>query len=210
MRFPLPFLVFLLVSSVSILAHAQGASAPAGWPRAMPLPPAFAASGTTTRSIVQHVPAPALSAEQIAKRFQIAGNEVYDRKTDLTWQRCDFGQSWDEANAWCRGVKKHGTVDALAEAAASAGAGWRMPTLDEMTSMLEVACGSQARDTAPVFAEIEHGAGLAYYLTSSPNGSGEGIMGQQCFGGSTLMPAGLGRKYVSVTRLVRTGAVATR
>ncbi len=208
MRLSLPFLVLLLVSSVSPLTHAQGASAPAGWPRAMPLAPSAAASGTT-QTVVQHIPAPALSAEQIAKRFQVAGNEVYDRKTDLTWQRCDFGQAWDEANGWCRGVKKHGTVEALAEAATAAGGGWRVPTLDEITTMLEVACGRQAKDTTPLFAEIEHGAGLVYYLTSSPNGSGEGVMAEQCFGGTMPMSAGLGRKYVSITRLVHSGAPTT-
>ncbi len=208
MRSCLSSLVVLLAASVPLIADAQSAVTPGGWPRSMPLPPTAASGATST--VIHQAPTPSLSAEEVAKRFQVAGNEVYDRKADLTWQRCDFGQTWDEANAWCHGVKRHGTVDALTEAAKSEAAGWRLPTLDELSSMMEVACRTQAKDTTPLFPEIERGAGMTYYLTSTPNGSGEGIMAQQCIGGSLLMPAGLGRKYTSVTHLVHSGAIATR
>jgi hypothetical protein len=150
-----------------------------------------------------------MTPEQIAKRFQIAGNEVYDRKTDLTWQRCDFGQTWDDANAWCRGVKKHGNVDALAEAARAAAPGWRLPTIDELTSMMETACRTQPKDVAPVFPELDRGSGTAYYLSATAGADGDHVLAQQCFGSMMMSPAGLGRKWVAVTRLVHSGPIAS-
>jgi hypothetical protein len=206
MRFPSLAIVFVLAVVASTAACAQASSTPAGWPRSMPAPAVGAAPGST-QTIVQQAPLAPIDAELLAKRFQVDGNEVYDRKTNLTWQRCDFGQSWDAANAWCSGVKKHATTDGLDEAARSGAPGWRLPTLDEISSLMEVACRPQPKDVPPVFAEIERGAATGYYLTSTPNGSGEGVMAEQCFGGSSAMPAGLGRKYVSITRLVHAGAM---
>jgi hypothetical protein len=200
-------LVSLLAAGATSMAVAQSASAPGGWPRSMPLPPAGAPG--TTRTVIQQAPTPGLDAEQVARRFQVAGDQVYDRKTDLTWQRCDFGQSWDESSGWCRGVKRHATADALGEAARSDAPGWRVPTIDELASMMEVACRGQAKDVPPVFAEIEHGAGMTYYLSSSPSGTPDGIMAQQCMG-SMAMSAGLGRRYTSITHLVHSGPMAGR
>jgi len=204
MRFRSTLLAFLLAAGATSIAGAQPASAPGGWPRSMPLPPAGAPG--TTRTVIQ-APATALDAEQVAKRFQIAGDQLYDRKTDLTWQRCDFGQTWDESNGWCRGVKRHATAEALGEAARSDAPGWRVPTIDELSSMMEIACRSQAKDAAPLFAEIERGAGMNYYLSSSASGSADGIMAEQCLG-SMAMTSGLGRRYTSITHLVHSGPMA--
>jgi hypothetical protein len=204
MRFSLRLLLPLALAAFTAGACAQASSAPAGWPRAMPLPAALAGSGTT-RTIVQP-PAPVLDPQVLAKRFQIAGNEVYDRKTELTWQRCDFGQSWDEANGWCRGVKRHATAEGFAEATRADAAGWRVPTIDELSSLLEIACAPLPKDATPVFPEIERSAGLTYYLSSSPSAA-DGVMASQCFGGAA-MTSGLGRKYTAITHLVRSGAIA--
>jgi hypothetical protein len=209
MHFTSQAIVFGLLVEVAVAAGAQTSGGTTGWPRSMPAQPAAASTGTTQTTVQRAMPV-SLDAEQIAKRFEIAGNEVHDRKTDLTWQRCDFGQAWDDANAWCTGVKKHATTEGLDEAAQSSAPGWRLPTLDEMTSLMEVACRPQPKDLPTVFAEIERGAANGYYLTSTPNGSGEGVMAQQCFGGVAAIPAGLGRKYVSITRLVHAGGIARR
>jgi len=207
MRFHPTLLVSLLAAGATSMAAAQSPSAPGGWPRSMPLPPAGAPG--TTRTVIQQAPATALDAEQVAKRFQVAGDQVYDRKTDLTWQRCDFGQAWDESNGWCRGVKRHATAEALGEAARSDAPGWRVPTIDELSSMMEIACRSQSKEVAPVFAEIERGTGMNYYLSSSASGSADGIMAEQCLGGMA-MTSGLGRRYTSITHLVHSGPMAGR
>jgi|GEM_PF-6683366 len=207
MRLRPTLIVLFLAAGAASMAGAQSASAPGGWPRSMPLPAAGAPG--TTRTVIQQAPIPGVDAEQLAKRFEVAGDQVYDRKTDLTWQRCDFGQAWDESNGWCRGVKRHATAEALSEAARSDAPGWRVPTIDELSSMMEIACRGQSKDVAPVFAEIERGAGMNYYLSSSASGSADGIMAEQCLG-SMAMSSGLGRRYTSITHLVHSGPMAGR
>lgn len=73
-------------------------------------------------------------------RFHIdeAAGTVFDTKTNLTWKRCAEGQIYrtgqceGEAGRWKRGeaVSKFG-VD---------GSGWRMPNIDELTSIVEKRC----------------------------------------------------------------------
>jgi hypothetical protein len=41
--------------------------------------------------------------KMLSRRFVVHGNEVYDKKTDLTWQRCNYGQTWDEGANGVRG-----------------------------------------------------------------------------------------------------------
>lgn len=60
------------------------------------------------------------------------GEVVYDRKTDLTWQRCTYGQRWVR-NKGCTGESKRITFD---EAKALERDGWRVPTLDELKSIV--------------------------------------------------------------------------
>jgi hypothetical protein len=42
----------------------------------------------------------------LAGRFVVNSNEVYDRKTDRTWRRCNYGQTYDAENRWCAGIIK--------------------------------------------------------------------------------------------------------
>lgn len=61
------------------------------------------------------------------------GALVYDRKTDLTWSRCSLGQRWDAQRSTCAGEAARITFD---EAKALEGRGWRIPTLDELSSIV--------------------------------------------------------------------------
>jgi hypothetical protein len=136
-------------------------------------------------------------------RFVVSGNEVYDRKTDRTWQRCNYGQTWDESNSWCKGIAKQLTVQAAIDDVAKNASGWRLPDLGELLSMLEAGCATyRSKDGPPlIFVEVKANT---FYLTTSPHGNADNNMTGECFG-STTTSAGLSRKYVSIVRVVREG-----
>lgn len=141
--------------------------------------------------------------KMLSQRFLVHGNEVYDKKTDLTWQRCNYGQTWDEGPQWCRGVTKRLSMNqALAEVEKDR-SGWRLPDIGEIISLLEVACTSTKTtdNSVPVFPEVLFNT---YYLSSSVRDDQNNVNVGQCFG-SMANNVGVGKGYVSVTRLVRSG-----
>jgi hypothetical protein len=97
-------------------------------------------------------------------RYQIHGGEVYDQKTDLTWQRCSVGQHWKEGTG-CVGVIKQMSWD---DAKTQAGNGWRLPTRDELTTLIAPTCSKPAINEE-AFPDME--LDKLWYWTSSPNGS---------------------------------------
>jgi hypothetical protein len=97
-------------------------------------------------------------------RYQIRAGEVYDKKTDLTWQRCSVGQHWKEG-VGCVGVIKQMTWE---EAKAQAANGWRLPTRDELTTLIAPTCKKPSINEA-AFPDME--LDKLWYWTSSPNGS---------------------------------------
>jgi hypothetical protein len=84
---------------------------------------------------------PAASQESISStptpkanpRYVIKDGEVYDKKTDLTWQRCSFGQQWKDGLG-CVGIIKTLNWD---DAQRQASAQWRVPTVDELSSLID-------------------------------------------------------------------------
>lgn len=79
-----------------------------------------------------------------SQRYVINGIEVTDRTTGLTWARCSAGQAWDGKT--CAGAARTFTRDE-ADAYVKGLAGWRLPTTDELTSILERGCTDPAIDT---------------------------------------------------------------
>ncbi len=65
-------------------------------------------------------------------RYVIKGGEVYDKETNLTWQRCSVGQHWREEGG-CVGVIKTFT---FTEAQRQARGEWRVPTKAELRTLL--------------------------------------------------------------------------
>jgi hypothetical protein len=65
---------------------------------------------------------------------------VVDRVTGLTWQRCSLGQEW--ADSECRG-KPLRVSYANAQRSAE-GSVWRIPTLSELDSLVELRCHTPA------------------------------------------------------------------
>lgn len=140
---------------------------------------------------------------ELAERYEVNGNEVYDRKTDRTWQRCNYGQTYDTEHRWCAGIVKRQDIDtALADVSANAGGRWRIPDAGEMMSVLDVACTTGMKDAvATVFPEVLQGP-TTYYLTTTSTSSSH-VTAANCFVGA--MMSGVGRKMVSVVWLVRNG-----
>ena len=69
------------------------------------------------------------------------GSTLTDNTTGLIWQRCASGQSWTGSS--CAGTA---TTSAWAAAVSGAPAGWRLPNVKELESMVERRCASPAVD----------------------------------------------------------------
>ena len=73
---------------------------------------------------------------------QNGGAEVWDKQTDLIWQRCSLGQSWD--GSACTGAAVGHTWQQALEAAKAAGGGWLLPNQRELHSLVERGCNNPA------------------------------------------------------------------
>jgi hypothetical protein len=78
----------------------------------------------------------ASSAKPEAARFQVSpdGQEVADTQTHLVWRRCVEGMSYDGST--CKGKPRKYKFGDAKKAAAAAGAGWRVPTKDELVALV--------------------------------------------------------------------------
>src|ERR1700693_3521239 len=66
-------------------------------------------------------------------RYVIQGDTVYDKKTNLTWQRCSVGQRWVEGSG-CVGVINTFTFDAAKQ---QGDGDWRMPPKGKLTTLID-------------------------------------------------------------------------
>ena len=82
-------------------------------------------------------PASPFHADEEVVRTELGGR--------LTWQRCSVGQRFDDGH--CHGTPTKLDWASAAKAAASEGHGWRLPTRDELNTLLVAACNSPATDT---------------------------------------------------------------
>ena len=78
-----------------------------------------------------------MSAAQAESRFVISANgqEVTDTQTKLVWQRCTVGQPWDGKT--CLGTATKVTLASAKEIGAATASGWRLPTKDELTGIVD-------------------------------------------------------------------------
>lgn len=63
--------------------------------------------------------------------FEIRGDEVLDKNTNLIWARCSVGQHWE--GGMCKGTVNTFTYD---QALKQADGTWRVPTKDELVTLL--------------------------------------------------------------------------
>src|SRR4051812_9561251 len=102
-------------------------------------------------------------------RYTVKGDKVYDATTNLTWQRCSYGLHWSDTTG-CGGVVGGVTWDGAMSAPPE---GWRLPTIDELKSLIVIGCDSITIDKA-AFPDIEIGKSI--YWTSSTYGSSSWIV----------------------------------
>jgi hypothetical protein len=115
---------------------------------------------------------PALSAcsmrDGAPARFDLRAGEALDHNTGLIWRRCSEGLQWQEAGH-CEGKKKLMPLSKAVKTAAEAGLGWRLPTVQELSSLAEPECGKPAINSR-VFPDIGPDVdGGSPYWTSTPS-----------------------------------------
>jgi hypothetical protein len=105
------------------------------------------------------------SQTQTRYTYSTAGDEVTDSKTGLVWRRCSEGQSW--SGSTCTGTAATYTHEqALVHAKAQMGtAGWRLPNVKELTSIVDSTRTDPAIDPAAFPATPSY-----YYWSSTPYG----------------------------------------
>lgn len=139
----------------------------------------------------------AATTAQAGPNLVINGDTVYDKKTDLTWQRCSQGLRWNPATNYCVGVKKTMTFD---EANRGWTNGWRMPTLTELKTLLE----KKGEDGLYIDSKAFPDTGdepTRWYWSSTPEGASGG-WNVFFSDGSTSSD---GRSATNAVRLVRGG-----
>lgn len=94
-------------------------------------------------------------------RYQIKGDEVYDTQTHLTWQRCTVDRHWKNG-AGCVGTVRPMT---LADAKRQGRNGWRLPTADELRTLVADNCTEPAINEK-VFPDVGVNTPWAYWTSS--------------------------------------------
>jgi hypothetical protein len=74
-------------------------------------------------------------AQPSESKYVIKGDEVFDRKTELTWQRCSVGQQWGGDSKACVGAVKQFNFDAAQKLGSET---WRVPSKDELATLVDV------------------------------------------------------------------------
>jgi hypothetical protein len=104
----------------------------------------------------------------ISQRYEIKGGEVFDRKTNLVWQRCSVGLRWTGKN--CQGATKPLSQSEAAKTAEIMGPAWRIPSVQELSSLIDSSCDSPMIDKRAfpdIHSDSEEPA--AYWTASSVN-----------------------------------------
>ena len=76
-------------------------------------------------------------------RYSSDGSEVSDLRTGLTWRRCSEGQSWTGGNCVASAI---GLTHEQALALAKTQAGWRLPNIKELASIVDLRQSNPAID----------------------------------------------------------------
>lgn len=83
---------------------------------------------------------PSITPSTTIDRYTIVnqGTEIQDKKTGLQWQRCSMGQTWSVNT--CTGEAGTYTWQEGLDLAKKTVSNWRVPTIEELKTLQEVAC----------------------------------------------------------------------
>jgi hypothetical protein len=99
-----------------------------------------------------------------SSRFVVEDETVHDLKTKLAWMRCSYGQSWRKGGG-CDGDVKPVDWDAAMALRVPGDSAWRLPTKEELDSIVEWDCKKPA-----INEDVFPGTALMAYWTSTPSG----------------------------------------
>lgn len=98
-----------------------------------------------------------------ADRYRIQEGQVTDRATGLEWQRCSVGTTVT-ASGQCQGEPALLSLPDAGQAAASAGQGWRLPTAQELLTLVTApGCPAPTLDAAVFPGLADLGDGIPYW-----------------------------------------------
>lgn len=104
-----------------------------------------------------------------AGNLVIQGDTVFDRDTELTWKRCSVGMRWAADQNRCVGVKQTFTFD---EAQTKAKDGWRVPTIDDLKTLIVDRPKGQCQTNTAAFPDMAEKC--PWYWSSTPDGASLG------------------------------------
>lgn len=100
-------------------------------------------------------------------RFKVSQGEVHDNKTNLIWERCSVGLSLKGDK--CMGSRQSLSLDEALAVAAQKGEGWHVPSVNELSTIVDPSCGRPAIDIS-VFPDMDAAEGENPYWTNSQVG----------------------------------------
>lgn len=131
-------------------------------------------------------------------------DEVRDTKTGLIWKRCALGQTWQK-NRGCVGEVELMRRVEVDEKVRSLGGKWRLPTVDELLTLVDARCQNPVINTK-IFGKVVDMTGEgANYLTASVYLEGDEVI-PTLFYTIDLLNGGVDahtKGFVGAVRLVR-------
>lgn len=114
--------------------------------------------------------APSFSAclAKAPDRFVANGEIVTDAVSGLVWSRCATGMTWNAGAGDCSGEPEGLSQQAAQDAAASAGNGWRVPTGEELETLLIDTCEGLKIDSRafPGIGKSDFGEGAKFWTST--------------------------------------------
>ena len=96
---------------------------------------------------------------------------ISDKETNLIWQRCPHGMTWQSSGNTCSGSAQSQTWESALSAAASdttGGDSWRLPNIKELVSIVDRASISSYYINTSIFPASDVFGEYSYFWSSSP------------------------------------------
>lgn len=105
------------------------------------------------------------ASETPSSRFILNEGETFDTRTKLTWSRCSVGTTWKKG-AGCAGSPELMQLKEAEQFAKGLGGGWRVPTIEELCSLVDRERSNPALNPE-IFPDVKEWEEEAPYLSVS-------------------------------------------